>query len=185
VFRRGYGSQVKFRCIERENGDAVVVGKSEPQADPPYPIRRFVLSDEASRAALATEMERVRDLANQRRERVENTYGLTHCDDLASDAGYGQVGCVLMVPSILGGVIVGLLWSWFAIHYNSLTDAVLGSIIGIVVALVSFEPVSGIAYNVPWLRDRIEALYFGWLLIVPGLATAIAILVLALRATAG
>ena len=185
VFRRGYGSQVKFRCVERENGDAVVVGKSEPQAEHSYRARRFVLSDEAKRAALAAEMERVRDLANQGLERVEYTYELTHRDDLASDAGYGQIGCVLMVPSILGGVIIGLLWSWFATRYTSLTDAVIGWIIGMVVALVSFEPVSEIAYNVPWLRDRMETLSFGWLLIVPGIATAITIIVLAIRATVG
>jgi len=185
VFRRDYGSQVKFRCIEREDGNAVVVGKSEPASELPYRIRRFVLSDEAKRAALATEMERVRDLANNGLERVEYTYELTHRDDLASDAGYGQIGCLLTVPSILGGVIIGLLFSSIAIRYTSLTDAVIGSIIGFVVALVSFEPVSGIAYRVPWLRDRIDVLYFGWLLIVPGIATAVAIVVLAMRATGG
>ncbi len=185
VFRSDYGSQVKFRCIEREYGNAVVVGKSEPASEIPYRTRRFVLADEASRAALATEIERVRDLANASLERVESRYELTHRDVVDSDAGYGQVGCVLMVPSILGGVIIGLLWGWFATRYASLTDAIIGSIIGSVVALVSLGPVSGIAHNVPRLRDRIDAVYFGWLLVVPGIATAVAIVVLAMRATAG
>jgi hypothetical protein len=185
VFRRGYGSQVQFDCIDREDGDAVVVGKSMPGAPHKYGPRRFLLHTQEDRQTLAGEMDRLQEVANADLERVEYRYELVHRDILDSDAGYAQVGCIVAVLSIVVGLVVGLLGGWALSGGINGTALVIASIVGFVVGFLGVEPVSSIAVNYPRLRDHITDLAIGWSIVVPGVITALTVIVLTVQFAAG
>jgi hypothetical protein len=181
VFRRGYGSQVQFDCIDREDGDAVVVGKSTPGASHKYGPRRFLLHTQEDRQTLAGEMDRLQEVANADLERVEYRYELVHRDILDSDAGYAQVGCFVAVLSIVVGLVVGLLGGLAVSGGFNGTALVIASIVGFVVGFLGVEPVSSIAVNHPRLRDHITDLAIAWSIVVPGVVTALTVIVLTLQ----
>jgi hypothetical protein len=176
VFRRGYGAQAEFDCIDREGGHAVVVGKSRPNAPERYGPRRFVLGSDEDRARLVRDMELARDRANAGLERVEYRYELVHSDILDADAGYGQVGCVVAVASVVVGLIVGGIVGWAAAGGVNGTALVIASIVGFVVGFLGIEPVSSVAVNHPALRDRITDLAIVWFIVVPGVVTAVTVI---------
>jgi hypothetical protein len=176
VFRRGEGAQAEFDCIDREGGHAVVVGKSRPNAPERYGPRRFVLGSDEDRTRLARDMELALDRANAGLERVEYRYELVHRDILDADAGYGQVGCVVAVVSIVVGLIVGGIAAWAVTGGVEGSPLVIASIVGFVVGFLGIEPVSSVAVNHPALRDRITDLAIAWFIIVPGVVTALTVI---------
>jgi hypothetical protein len=180
VFRRGYGAQAEFDCIDREGGHAVVVGKSRPNAPERYGPRRFVLASDADRTRLAQDMEIARDRANADLERVEYRYELVHRDILDSDAGYAQVGCFVAVLSIAVGLVVGGIAGWVATGGVEGPALVIGSIVGFVVGFLGIGPVSSVAVNHPALRDRITDLAIAWFIVVPGVVTALTVITMAI-----
>ena len=185
VFRRGYGAQAEFDCIDREGGHAVVVGKSRPNAPERYGPRRFVLGSDEDRARLARDMELARDRANAGLERVESRYELEHRDILDVDAGYGQVGCVVAVASIVVGLVVGGVAGWAATGGVEGSALVIGSIVGFVVGFLGIAPVASVAVNHPALRDRITDVAIAWFIVVPGLVTALTVIAMAIADVPG
>ena len=185
VFRRGYGAQVQFDAIEREDGHAVVVGKSMPGAPHQYGPRRFVVRTQADRDNLAGEMDRLIEDANANLERVEYRYELRHRDILDTDAGYAQVGCFVAVLSMVVGLVVGAVGGWIASGGVNGDALVIGAIVGFVIGFFGDEPMSWIAVKHPRLRDHITDLALGWSIVVPAVVTAVTVIVLTVQFAAG
>ena len=118
-------------------------------------------------------------------ERTWCGYELVHRDILDSDAGYAQVGCFVVVLSIAVGLVVGLVGGLAVSGGVNGTALVIASIVGLVVGFLGVEPVSSIAVNHPRLRDHITDLAIGWSIVVPGVVTALTVIVLTVQFAAG
>jgi hypothetical protein len=175
VFRRGYGSQVVFTCVGRDQGHAIVAITDVTESRRVVRDRRLVIRSDTDRAALEHEMETARDEANAHLERVEYSYILVHRDILDTDAGYGQIGCVLILASVAVGLVAGLVGGWLATGSVAVSSALIGPIAGLAVGFYGLQPVASIAVNSPALRDRIVNLAYGFSLVVPAIVTAVTI----------
>ena len=182
VFRTGYGAEVKFECIDREEGHAVVVGRSTPQAAERYGPRRIVLATQRDRDRLARDMDHALASANAGLERVEHRYQLEHRDAFDTDAGYAQVGCVVALLSAVVGVGLGLLGGWLTTGALALPGAIVGSIVGFVVGFMGVGPVLSIAIDRPAFRDRITDIAMIWFIVVPAVLTAVVTIAVAIAA---
>jgi hypothetical protein len=178
VFRRGYGSQVVFTCVGRDQGHAIVAITDVTESRRVVRDRRLIIHSDADRATLEHEMETARDEANARLERVEYSYILVHRDILDTDAGYGQIGCVLVLASVAVGIVVGLVAGWVATGRVAVSAAVIGPIVGLAAGFYGFGPVASIAVNSPALRDRIVNLAYAFSIVVSAIATAVTIIVM-------
>lgn len=170
VFRMGYGSVAAYMYAGRKDGATVVLGP-EPNH------RRWVLRTDLDRKSLAHDMEAATTLASAS---ADASYTLVHRDELDADAGYGQVGCVLVLGSLVVGLIVGLMAAWIATGEVTLAPPIVGVVIGFVVGFYGDEPLASAAVLVPYLRDRVVNLAYLWCLVVPAVTTAITIVVASL-----
>jgi hypothetical protein len=93
VFRRGYGSQVVFSCVGREEGHAIVAIADVAESQRAVRDRRLVIRSDADRVALEHEMETARDEANARLERVEYLYVLVQTSSTRTPATGRSVAC--------------------------------------------------------------------------------------------
>jgi hypothetical protein len=130
-------------------------------------------------------MDRLIEVANKDLERVEYRYELVHRDILDSDAGYAQVGCFVALLSMVVGLVVGAVGGLAVSGGINGTALVIASIVGFVVGFLGVEPVASIAVNHPRLRDNITDLAIGWSIVVPGVVTALTVIVLTVQFAAG
>ena len=93
-----------YRCRGRKDGATVIEGPGE---------KRWLLRTDADRASLAADMARVKDSLDAHSAGPGLVVVLNHRDELQSDGGYGQVGCLLALVSTAVGLAVGLATAWF------------------------------------------------------------------------
>jgi len=84
-----------YRCLGREQGATVITGPSG---------RRWLLRTDADRRSLADDMAKVKDDLNAHARGPGLVYVFDHRDELQTDGGYGQVGCLLSLISTAAGV---------------------------------------------------------------------------------
>jgi hypothetical protein len=175
VFRRGHGSKGTFRCTGREeDGAAIVVGSGSAGATSVDGEGRWVLRTDLDRRSLAGAMEATRDRLNAS---AGGEYALVHRDLIQSDAGFGQVGCLMAVASVIVGLVIGLVVVSVLGGAPTLVGSGAGVIIGFLVGLYTADSVASVAVLVPALRDRIVNFAYAWMLIVPGVVTVLTMVV--------
>ena len=185
VFRRGHGIKRVFDVVGRDEGRAVVAGRS-PDSAPPSANSGRVIASDSDRAALARELENARDEANARLEGEQWRYVLVHRDILQTDAGYAQVGCFLALFSVVLGLIVGPIIGWLVTGQINGSALLVGPVVGFIVGFFGTEVVAAIAVYIPPLRDRLETVAYAWMAVVPGVLTAATIVVMTIwSGTAG
>ncbi len=185
VFRMQYGLIAEYSCVGREDGFAVIESVEHSgtpdRSDPPRPVRkgRVILRSDADRSGLASDMERVLDASNATlNPGVEHDFRLRHRDTLDTDGGYAQVGCFLAFFSVVVGTIAGLILTWIAIGSIEAGATVYSMIAGFVFGFFVLDPVTKLAVNVRFIRDRITNMAYAWTAIVPAVVTAVAMPIL-------
>jgi len=141
-----------------------------------------MLRTDADHAALARDLERIRDAANVGLDRVEHRFVIEQRDELQTDAGYGQIGCFLIIVSIIAGELVGLFGGWLATGRLVGGGWFVGPIVGLVIGFYTTDWIGGVFAGIPALRDTQTDLAMLWSAIVPGVATAAVVVVMTIAA---
>ncbi len=157
-----------YRYVGRETGAAVISGPAEA---------RWVLLTDADRASLAGHMAELTDDLNARAGTPGLVYVLDHRDELESDGGYGQIGCVLALVSTAIGLVLGIAAAWLLTSHLNIGSTVVGSIAGFLVAMYTADAVGSVLTGIPALRDRVVDLVNIYMSVVPGLITFLFIVV--------
>jgi hypothetical protein len=161
-----YHPTYTYYCAGREDGATIVVG----------PDRRWLLRTDTDRAELARDMEATRESATRKAKDPDVAYGLAHWVAL-DDPGYGEVGCLLMAVSVVLGLVIGIVVSLIAAGRVSDGAALLAPIFGLVISFVGVPVVVRAVTPIPALRDRQGDVAVILFLIVPGIVTALVVIV--------
>ena len=157
-----------YRCLGREQGATVIAGPAG---------RRWLLRTDADRTSLADHMALVKDELNSRDDRPGLVFVFAHRDELQTDGGYGQVGCVLSLVSTAAGVVLGLAVAWLVTAGFNAGYAVIGSIAGLLTSMYTADALGSVLAGIPALRDRVVNLVTLYMSIVPGLITFLIIVI--------
>jgi len=157
-----------YRCLGREQGATVITGPSG---------RRWLLRTDADRRSLADDMAKVKDDLNAHARGPGLVYVFDHRDELQTDGGYGQVGCLLSLISTAAGVVLGVAVAGVMTDSFNLGYVMVGSIAGFLIAMYTADALGSVLAGIPTLRDRVVNLVALYMSIAPGLITFVIIVV--------
>jgi hypothetical protein len=130
---------------------------------------RWELRTDADRSALADDMAKVRDRLGQHAPGPGVMYVFNHRDELQTDGGYGQVGCLVAVVSSVVGQVLGIVVALLAIGSVNVGAALIGVVAGVIAAMYTADIVGTVLTGVRGMRDRVVTIMYLYMAILPGL----------------
>jgi hypothetical protein len=189
AFRQGHGTVLTLSYAGTRDGATVIQGlirsedargardglKSEGWRPTESGLEQsWVLHSDLDRSALRRDVHEAIAILAARRGETPDAFPLVHRNPGQTDAGYGQIGCVLAMLSAVVGEVVGIA---AILLFQPGRASVHGAVIAFVAAAfivpwATGDLVPALAGRIGRFRTNAEAVGIVWLLVAPAVAAA-------------